>query len=258
MKILVTRPAAQAAEWVGWLRERGLDADALPLIGILPPRDAEPVVAAWQSLATRRLAVFVSPNAAEQFFALRPAQLAWPAGTLAGSPGPGTSRTLRGLGVPAACIVEPAADAAQFDSESLWQALSRRDWREASVLIVRGESGRDWLADTLRTHGARIDFVSAYERGAPRLSPPQRALMQAARAAPGRHVWMFSSSESIDHLGALAPQADWRAAQAVATHPRIAQRAREAGFGVVRECRPSLEAVVACLQSFETPARPGA
>ena len=31
--------------------------------------------------------------------------LAWPAQTLAGSPGPGTSRVLRGLGVPAANIV---------------------------------------------------------------------------------------------------------------------------------------------------------
>ncbi len=33
MKLLVTRPAAQAAEWVAWLRARGVDAAALPLIG---------------------------------------------------------------------------------------------------------------------------------------------------------------------------------------------------------------------------------
>lgn len=250
MKLLVTRPAAQAVEWVAALRERGVEADALPLIGIFAPRDAAPVRAAWASLAAHRLVMFVSPNAAEQFFALRPPGLAWPEATLAGSPGPGTSRTLRALGVPAACIAEPAADAAQFDSESLWQQLKSRDWRGASVLIVRGESGRDWLADTLRAQGASVSFVTAYERGAPRLDAREAELLRAAQASPQAQVWMFSSSESIAQLEALAPGADWRGATALATHPRIAQRAREAGFGRVLECRPSLDAVVACLQSI--------
>ena len=81
MKLLVTRPASQAAEWVAWLRERGIDAEALPLIGISPPRDAAPVREAWARLAAVRLGMFVSPNAAEQFFALRPAGAAWPGGT---------------------------------------------------------------------------------------------------------------------------------------------------------------------------------
>lgn len=252
MKVLVTRPAAQAAEWVAGLRERGIDADALPLIGIRPSHDAAAVLAAWAGLARHRLVMFVSPNAAEQFFALRPAGAAWPPGTLAGSPGPGTSRTLRALGVPAACIAEPAADAAQFDSESLWQQLRSHDWRGASVLIVRGESGRDWLADTLRAQGAEVSFVTAYERCAPVLDEPAQARLREALAEPGQHVWMFSSSESIAHLEAIAPLADWRGAIALATHPRITERARSAGFGAVHECRPSMEAVVACLQSIET------
>lgn len=252
MKLLVTRPATQAAEWVGWLRERGVEALALPLIGIFAAPDAAPVCEAWASLAARRLVVFVSPNAAEQFFALRPAGAAWPQATLAGSPGPGTSRVLRALGVPAGQIVEPAADAPQFDSEALWRQLSAHDWRGASVLIVRGESGRDWLADTLREHGAQIALVSAYQRGAASLDARQRGLLHDALARPAEHAWLFSSSEAVGHLEALAPGTDWRGAQALATHPRIAQRARDAGFGRVLECRPSVEAVVACLQSIET------
>ncbi len=256
MKLLVTRPATQAAEWVGWLRERGVEAQALPLIGIFAPADAAPVREAWATLAACRLAVFVSPNAAEQFFALRPAQMNWPAGTLAGSPGPGTSRVLRTLGVPAGCIVEPEADAAQFDSESLWRQLAPRDWQGARVLIVRGESGRDWLADTLRDRGATVDFVTAYQRGAPSPDVAERGVLREAMAHPRAYAWLFSSSESITHLEALVPHADWQAAQALATHPRIAQRARDAGFGHVYECRPSVEAVVACLQSFGNPPAP--
>ena len=255
MRLIVTRPAAQAAEWVAELGRHGVDAIALPLIGIFAPRESAPVAAAWATLMVQRLVMFVSPNAAEQFFALRPAGAGWPPGTLAGSPGPGTSRVLRALGVPGGCIVEPKADAAQFDSESLWDRLRERDWSGAAVLIVRGESGRDWLADRLREAGACVGFVTAYERAGPVLDVAQRERLRQALAAPAAHLWMFSSSESIDHLQALVPDADWRAARALATHPRIAARARAAGFGAVHECRPALDAVVACLQSFETPPR---
>ncbi len=258
MKLLVTRPAVQAAEWVEGLRAHGIEAEALPLIGIEPPADPAPVRSAWAALAAYRLVMFVSPNAAQQFFALRPTGCEWPQGTLAGSPGPGTTRTLRVLGVVAEAIAEPAADAAQFDSESLWQQLQRLDWAGQRVLIVRGESGRDWLADTLRAHGATVDFVTAYERGAPQLDAREQALLRAAQAEPQAYAWMFSSSESVGHLESLAPGAAWREAVALATHPRIAERARAAGFGTVLESRPALEAVVACLQSFETRLRPGA
>lgn len=249
MKLLVTRPAAQADEWVTWLASQGLEAAALPLIDIVPPDDPAPVRAAWRALATRRLAMFVSPNAAQQFFALQPDGMRWPAATLAGSPGPGTGAVLRMLGVPEACIVEPAGDAAQFDSESLWAQLRRWPWQGASVLVVRGESGRDWLADTLRAHGAQVDHVTAYARRAPRPDAAGRALLAAASGSPGEHLWLFSSSEAIDHLADLLPDADWRAAQALATHPRIAARAREAGFGRVLECPPARDAVLRCLQS---------
>jgi uroporphyrinogen-III synthase len=36
----------------------------------------------------------------------------------------------------------------------------------------------------------------------------------------------------------------------VATHPRIAERARAAGFGHVVEAGPRFDAVVACIQSM--------
>lgn len=254
MRVLVTRPAAQADEWVQALRESGLEAEALPLIGIAAADDAAPLHAAWRDLAGQRLVVFVSPNAVEQFCALRPQGAAWPPATLAGSPGPGTTRVLQRHGVPAACIVEPAADAPQFDSEALWTQLAAHDWRGAEVLVVRGESGRDWLADRLRAQGARIGFVTAYRRGPPQLDAAQRERLARVLLRPHEHAWLFSSSEAIDHLLALAPRAADPAGVALATHPRIAERARAAGFGAVHACRPSREAVVACIQSIAPPA----
>lgn len=252
MKAIVTRPAAQAAQWVAQLGSRGIDAAALPLIGIEGPADPSAVAAAWRTLETRALVVFVSPNAAERFFALRPAGVTWPAGVWAGSPGPGTSRELMRLGVPADAVVAPDTQAEQFDSESLWARLRerRRDWQGAAVTIVRGDGGREWLAGVLREAGAEVTHLSAYRRAAPTLDEAARVCLQEAVAAPARHVWLFSSSEAIDHLGELVPRADWRASTAIATHPRIAARAHEAGFGRVEPCRPELEAVVGCIQSI--------
>ena len=251
MRILVTRPALQAAEWVDALRACGLDAVALALIGIDAIDDPTALQAAWRALAQHRLVSFVSPNAVQHFFAHRPAAATWPDAMLAGSPGPGTTRALLAAGVLAAQIVEPAADAAQFDSESLWVQLQRRDWRGARALIVRGDGGRDWLADTLRAVGAQVDHVAAYRRSAPRFGAAEQALLQAATAAPQTHLWLFSSSEAIDNLAALAPaRTAWERAHAVATHPRIVARARQLGFVNVSEARSSQAAVVACIQSI--------
>jgi len=251
MRVLVTRPAPQAAAWVARLRDEGIDAVALPLICIGPAADSEAVDQAWASLATQRLVVFVSPNAAEQFMAARPPGAVWPERAQAGSIGPGTTQALRRLGVPVERIVEPVAESAQFDSEALWRQLNRDDWHGAPVLIVRGDGGREWLADTLREQGARVALLAAYRRNAPEPDAAGRALLQAALGAPRSHLWFFSSSEAIANLAALAGDAaDWSRARALATHPRIAARAQQLGLADVTLTRPTLAAVSACIQSM--------
>ena len=172
MRVLVTRPASQASEWVQQLRAAGLQAEALPLIDIEPASDVAAVASAWASLPEQAMVIFVSPNAATCFFAAKPASSAWPDALLAASPGPGTSKVLRDLGV--AALVEPAADAPQFDSEALWQQISKRDWAGRRVLVVRGTSGRDWIAERLRERGAELSFVAAYGRMPPQWSAPQQ------------------------------------------------------------------------------------
>jgi uroporphyrinogen-III synthase len=251
VRVIVTRPAAQAAEWVAQLAAHEIAATALPLIEIVPLADPAPLREAWRHLAAHRLVFFVSPNAVERFFAERPDGAAWPAGAFAASPGPGTTRMLVRLGVPPAQTLAPAADAPQFDAEALWTELVAMDWRGASVLIVRGDGGRDGLAVHLRAAGAQVAHLSAYRRAAPAFTPAATALLDEALARPGEHLWFFSSSEAIDHLVASLPGADFGRARAIATHPRIVARARRCGFAAVAETRPTLEAVVACIQSVQ-------
>jgi len=120
-------------------------------------------------------------------------------------------------------------------------------WAGAAALVVRGETGRDWLADALRQHGAQVHFVEAYRRTVPVPSPAQQALLAQALAQPSAFCWLFSSSEAVGHLPALAPGADWSRARALATHPRIAEAARRLGIGQVGLAEPSPQAVAAAL-----------
>ena len=95
--------------------------------------------------------------------------------------------------------------------------------------------------------GAQVDTVVAYERRAPIFSAAQIALAQ--EACGDGSVWLFSSSEAVAHLQALLPPACLGTARALATHPRIAQTARLAGFAVVGETSPTLNAIVASIES---------
>ncbi len=266
-RVIVTRPAREAAHWVGLLRARGVQAVALPLIAIGPCPDAAAEQALAQTharFAQYRALMFVSGNAVLHFFkpnkglaldgqALSAIKLrAW-------APGPGTARALQEAGVPPGCIDGPAADAPQFDSEALWQQVAAQVRPGDRVLIVRGRSdtphaahetqgmGRDWLARQIEAAGGSVEFVAVYQRGAPHWSAHEVALAQ--QAAHDGSVWLLSSSEAVAHLAQALPGQPWGCAHALATHPRIAQAARDAGFGTVRECRPALEDVVASIES---------
>jgi uroporphyrinogen-III synthase len=260
MRVIVTRPALQALPWVERLQALGVDAVALPLIDIAAAEDSAPLDAAWHGLAGQSLVMFVSANAVAHFFARRPAGVVWPAGLLAGSTGPGTSAALREAGVGAHAIVEPAADVASFDSEALWSRLADRDWAGQRVLVVRGEQGRDWLADTLRGQGAEVEFVSAYRRLPPVFDADATALLAAALAAPDKHLWHFSSSEAVGRLAgmasAAAPPAGWRRSLALASHPRIAEAVRALGFGWVERVAVHPEAVAAAAARLAAAAGP--
>lgn len=259
-RVVVTRPMVEARDWVARLQAQGLEAAALPLIEIHPAADPRPVQAAWQRLGDYAAVMFVSSNAVAHFFEQKPdlagmVRSLFAIETRAWSIGPGTSRALVGAGLSPQQIDAPADDAPQFDSEALWARVAAQVRPGQRVLIVRGSdasgqgAGRDWLAERLAGAGVQVDRLAAYRRLSPVLAPEQRAL--ALGAAVDGSVWLFSSSEAIANLQAQLPAQDWGRARAVATHPRIAAAARRAGFGVVCESRPALDAVVASIKSLQ-------
>lgn len=269
-RVIVTRPADEAEVWVRALRQRGWPALALPLIDIGPPRDPESLEALQRARADWArfdALMFVSPAAVQHFFA---GSSSWAESrhghrTRFWAPGPGTARALAEAlarrGVDASCIDAPPADAAQFDSEHLWPVVQDQLREGVRVRVVRGASasasgaakggnegsGREWLMSRCRERGARVDACVAYERRAPAWTASQREVALAATGPDS--LWLFSSSEAIDHLREAMPSADWSLAQALCTHGRIARTARAIGFGHVIDSRPALEDVLRALES---------
>ena len=264
-RVIVTRPASEAQPWVNELAAQGFDAQCLALIEIKPSGQTDDLAQAWQQLPTYLAVMFVSGNAVSHFFAAKNAAAAAFGGQPQGRPrawatGPGTARALLRAGVAPHCVDAPAPDAGQFDSEALWAQVASQVVAGARVLIVRGAdaadndgagSGREWFAQQVAAAGGQAEFVVSYERRAPTLEASAQAL--AKQSASDGSVWLFSSAQALANLNAVLPGQNWAAARALATHPRIAQAARAAGFGVVFESRPTLADVAAALgQHFKT------
>ena len=268
MRIIVTRVQPQAQHWADRFVASGHAALVLPLIEVRGFADSAAVRAAWLHWPGYKAAMFVSRHAVDFFFQEKPA-LALDGKALADgktrcwSTGPGTANALREQGVAEALLDTPPEQAGQFDSEALWQQVQSQVQPGDKVLIVRGDSvaadgasvvdndqgvGREWLAQRLRQAGAQVDFVVAYQRGAPIWDDHQRALARAA--STDGSVWLFSSAEALGHLQGLLPAQNWSASRAVATHPRIATAAQALGFGVVATPRPTWDDVLASVESL--------
>lgn len=251
MRLVLTRPEREASRWAQALHDLGHEVLCLPLIAVGPAPDAQALSQARALALGARALMFVSANAVRGFFEGVPPVLG---SSRAWVTGPGSAQALRELGVPEALIDQPPPEAGRFDSEALWAEVKAQVQPGDQVLIVRGAdelglpSGRPWLADQLQQAGARVHEVAAYARQTPSWSAAQHA--QALAALQGS-VWVLSSSESLGHLQQLLPGQAWAAARAVATHERIAQAARQVGFGQVMVCPPTVGALHACLQSLE-------
>jgi uroporphyrinogen-III synthase len=263
-RVIITRPRREADKWVVQLTHAGFEAVTLPLIVVARAPHSQALAQVWGRLHTFDAVMFVSGNAVDYFFASKPPKS--PVFTVLGAiktrvfvTGPGSLMALQRAHVPPQCIDAPDMGAGLFDSEALWAVVRDQIRAGYRLLVVRGVGGawtsgdtgqgRDWFAAQAQGAGASVEFVVAYQRLCPELSPGQLVLAQTA--AKDGSVWLFSSSEAIVNLVHSCPEQTWAQAKAVVTHPRIGLVARQAGFGVVCESRPTLNTLIASIESMQ-------
>ncbi|QSN61918.1 fused uroporphyrinogen-III synthase HemD/membrane protein HemX [Caballeronia sp. M1242] len=262
--VVITRPGGQSSALVERLARAGFNAFEFPLIDIAPVADDAPLRAALDELyAPERyaLVVFVSPNAVDHAFGRLFAP--WPADVPVAVVGPGSVAALarQGVHAPAHRVISPSeeADDPRFDSEALYAAIESHfganglDGRR--VLIVRGDGGREWLAERLQQAGARVTKVAAYRRLLP--EPSMRKWERIHALLGGDHAWLLTSSEGVRNLDELAREhltadeiARLKHAPVVCPHPRIAEAARQTGFDRITVSGAGDERIVHTLEAL--------
>lgn len=244
--VVITRPAAQMPALAAALEAQGATPWSFPVIDILPPADPAALSALAPRLASFDLAFFVSPNAVAHALARLPRAL-WPAGLRVATVGPGTARALREAG-----FAEVLLPSARFDSEGVLDlpAFQTEALRGKRVLVLRGDGGRELVADTARLRGAEVELVACYRR-IRATSDPQPLL--AVWAAGQVHALSLTSSEGAGYfaeiLGPSAP--DVLAALPIfVPHPRIAARVQALGGVHVVPHEAGDQGLIAALVAF--------
>jgi len=242
-RIAVTRPRAQAAGLAAQIAAQGGEPIVFPLLEISAVDDPAPLTDAVSRLHSYALVIFISPNAVA--FAM-PAILAagpWPSGALAVAIGQGSVAALASHG-----LVTVIAPSARFDSEGVLELPELQPERVAGrrVLILRGNGGRELLAETLRARGAEVDLASCYRRSAPTSPEPLQALLHAGAL----DAVTVSSSEGLRHLLALLDlPARVRLEQTplFVPHPRIVEQAKQLGLPEVILTGPADAGIIEAL-----------
>jgi uroporphyrinogen-III synthase len=219
VKILVTRPQAQAAGLSREIQHLGGKPVSLPLLEIQPCVPDRHSVLDLERLRSGDLLIFISANAVEYGVTYFSATLM--VAVQIGAIGQATAERLDAAGVRVDLIPE------RFDSEGFLALPAVQDLHGKRVVIVRGSGGREKLGETLRARGGHVQYLEVYRRRCPHWDA------RAARIALDADVITVTSGEALENLAQLArlpgAEALWRR-PLVVYHARIAGRARELGF----------------------------
>jgi uroporphyrinogen-III synthase len=253
MRVLVTRPAGQASALTDALNQRGWRTDAVPLLAIepiapLPGQDRQRV----QDLDLYDHLIFVSANAARM--GLECIDEFWPqypAGQRCWAVGASTAAVLQRAGLD---VTWPEHE---MNSEGLLALPGLATVDGQKVLIVRGEGGRELIAETLRQRGATVESLCCYRR-----HPVEHdaAALRADLAQDLPALILVSSGEGLALLGGLLqPQEHTNLARITLLVPseRVADQARTSGWQrVVRAENASDSAVLKAVDAWRD-ANPG-
>ena len=245
-RILVTRPAAQAAALAQMIAARGGEPICFARLEIAPADDPQPLQQAIARLDDYAMAIFISPNAVLASVAQILAQGPWPQALQAVAIGPGTAAQLAASGVEE--VVVPAQ---RFDSEALLEMpqLQCAAVSGKKILILRGNGGREELAARLRERGAQVDAVTCYQR----LPPGDANAIVSLLRNNDLDALTISSSEGLRNLLPLLDTESLTRLQGkpvFVVHPRIAETAAGLGWREIVVTGPADAGVIESLCAY--------
>ena len=214
--VLVTRPAHQSENFLSLLRQSGAEAFALPAVEIQAITLSQTTLCYLQQQASYHVIIFISANAVRFGLPL----LQKTTGPLVAAIGNGTAANLNAEGWQVDLIASTG-----HSSEDILalDALQSAAITGKSILIIRGEGGREFLAKSLQSRGANVDYAEVYRRVCPQsdiewlaplwqqriqlvcvtsnvilenlykmLQPYRNALLNTTLVVPGQRCWQLA------------------------------------------------------------------
>ena len=251
-RLLRTRPAEESQILAATLAAHGVFSSSLPLLAIEPLAATPEQRAVLQQLQHYTAVIVVSKPAARLLCQRLPQGWSQPAAQQWLAVGAATAQV---LGARVANVSWPETGE---DSEGLLQLpslLEALQIAQPRVLIVKGEGGRELLAQHLRTRGVSVDYLSLYQRTLPHYTAG--AVLARVRDEQLNGL-LISSGQGLEHLLKLAAD-DWsQLARLTLFVPsaRVAALARAAGAQCVVDCHgASAMALLAALDADTVPAQ---
>ena len=242
-RVLVTRPAHQAEHFCHSIEQAGGIAIRFPTIDICPKEHPSSIPNPLQNLEDFSYAIFVSSNAVDQTFKrLETKKL--PESLQCVAVGKKTALALKRHGQSVA--IAPTTD---YTSEALLAHPKMQLMQNQSIIIFRGEGGRELLAETLRERGASVRYAEVYRRCLPDYSDDQVTALTKENAIS---VITITSAESLNNLAILFDRVNenyLRNLPLIVGSDRILKTAHQLGFKqpLVVAHNPSDEAMLQAL-----------
>ncbi|MFZ6048278.1 uroporphyrinogen-III synthase [Pseudomonas sp. CR3202] len=250
-RLLLTRPVEECEALAATLAEQQVFSSSMPLLTIEPLAESPEQRGIILELDRYCAVVVVSKPAAR--LGLDLLDRYWPqppAGQRWFSVGSATGALLDAYGLPTAWPASGDDSEALLSLSAFSDALAVAD---PKVLIMRGEGGREFLAERLRGQGVAVDYLELYRRCLPEYPADALARRVEAECLNGLVV---SSGQGLENLQRLAGDAwaDLAHLTLFVPSPRVAEQAIEAGAKNVVDCRgASAAALLAALRQHPAP-----
>jgi uroporphyrinogen-III synthase len=247
-RVLLTRPAQDSAELAALLAGHGVYSCSLPLLDIEPLAETAEQHQCIADLAHYAVVIVVSKPAASLGIQLiQRCHSHIPPGPVWFTVGAATAKILSAQGLIVHFPAQGDDSEALLALPQLQQALAAHESPKA--LIMRADSGRELLAERMRSLGVQVDYLPLYRRVMPQYAPGQLARQVAAEEL---NALVVSSGQGFEHLRELAADA-WPELSRLplfVPSPRVAELAKAAGAQTVVDCRgASAAALLAALQT---------
>ena len=247
LRVIITRPLAQAEKWRAQLDAAGIANVVAPLLelrGVSAPDQIRAIKNVVLDFDLYQKAIFVSQNAVD--FAMQWLEDYWPQlpmGIEYFAVGDTTARHLQQHGITVSALT--ATETGAMNSESLLQAVELQEVDGEKIIIFRGCGGRGHMGEILQSRGAAVTYCELYERHLPtQAADILREIFATDIAWQYRNIIALHSGESLQHYQRVLEeleQATYTAELAkrlrflplLVPGARVAQLASQAGFGQV-------------------------